>query len=97
MEAPMDEAGVVHSSSFMAPDAVVVTIQTLSLMLALVSSFLFVKRTCYTTKLVVHRMTMLAMFMCSMFAWLTFGYLFFRHKLETCIVRAWLAPGRFGP
>ncbi len=89
----MDEAGVFHSSSFMAPDAVVVTIQTLSLMLALVSSFRFVKRICYTTNLVVHRVTMLAMFLCSLFAWLTFGYLFFRHNLETCIVRARLLFG----
>ncbi len=87
----MDHAGVFQSSSFMAPDALVGAIQGVALVLALVSSLRLLRRIAYTTDKVVHRLTMLAMFFCTVFAWLTFGYLFFRHKLETCIVRVWSA------
>ncbi len=83
----MDHAGVFQPASFMAPDALVGAIQALAFMLALLSSFRVVLRIAHTTDLVVHRVTMLAMLFCSVFAWLTFGYLFFRHELETCIVR----------
>ena len=84
----MDEAGVFHSSSFMAPDAVAGIVKALALMLALVSSYRFLLRIAHTTNLVAHHLTMLAMLVCSLFAWLTFAYLFYRHNLETCIVRA---------
>ncbi len=87
----MDHAGVFQPSSFMAPDALAGAIQALALVLALVSSFRLLLRIAHTTNLVVHRLTMLAMLFCSVFAWLAFGYLFFRHKLETCIVRVWSA------
>ncbi len=87
----MDHAGVFQSSSFMAPDTLAVTIQAVALALALVSTYRLLLRLRHTTNLVVHLMTMLAMLFCSLFAWLTFGYLFFRHKLETCIVRVWSA------
>ncbi len=90
----MDEAGVFHSSSFMAPDAVAGIVQALALICGLVSSYRFLLRIAHTTKLVVHRVTMLAMLVCSLFAWLTFAYLFFRHDLETCIVRARLVFAR---
>ncbi len=87
----MDHAGVFQSSSFMAPDTLAITIQAVALALALVSTYRLLLRLRHTTNLVVHLMTMLAMLFCSVFAWLTFGYLFFRHELETCIVRVWSA------
>ena len=87
----MDHAGVFQPSSFMAPDTLAGAIQALALVLALVSSFRLFLRIAHTTNLVVHRVTMLAMLFCSVFAWLTFSYVFFRHKLETCIVRVWSA------
>jgi hypothetical protein len=96
MDAPMDEAGVFHSASFMVSDAVAGMIQAVVVTLALVGSYRFVRRVAITTSQAVHRLTMLAMFACSSFAWLTFGYLFFRHNLETCIVRVWPARGRIG-
>jgi hypothetical protein len=88
----MDHAGVFHSSSFMLPDAAVGAMQALVLVIAVVGSFRIVLRTSNTTshkstKMAVQRLTICAMVACSTFAWLTFFYLFFRHKLETCIVR----------
>ncbi len=93
----MDHAGVFQSSSFMAPDTLAVTIQTVAFALALVSTYRLLLRFRHTTNLVIHRVTILAMLFCSVFAWLTFGYLFFRHELETCIVRVWSATGRSSP
>jgi hypothetical protein len=96
MEAPMDHAGVFQPSSFMAPDTLAVTIQVVAFALALVSTFRFLLRIAHTTTMVIHRVTMLAMLLCSVFAWLTFGYLFFRHELETCIVRVCRRSRRVG-
>ena len=83
----MDHAGVFHSSSFMVSDSAVGAIQALVLVIAVVGSFRLVLRTSNTTRMAVQRLTIFAMVACSTFAWLTFFYLFFRHKLETCIVR----------
>ncbi len=90
----MDESGVFHSSSFMAPEAAANLVQALALVLALVTSYRLLLRIAHTTKLVVHRVSMVAMLVCSSFAWLTFGYMFYRHNLETCIVRARLVFAR---
>ena len=92
----MDHAGVFQPSSFMAPDALAVTVQTIALVLALVSSIRLLLRIAHTTTMAIHRVTMLAMLFCSAFAWLTFSYLFFRHELDTCIVRLYRRGRRVG-